>query len=170
MQNEERAPTASENSAVTEFGPYLVFERLGFGGMAMVHRAKKRGIAGFERGLALKRMLPHLSKDAQFVNSFVREAQLASLLIHPNIAQIYDFGQVDNVYFIAMEHVDGICVRELLRHCHHHHCLLPINVVLSILCELCLALEYAHTFVAENGQPLGIVHRDVSPSNLILAQ
>lgn len=170
MHNEERGPTDRQNSAVKEFGPYLVFEPLGFGGMAMVHRAKKRGIAGFERGVALKRILPHLSMDAQFVNSFVHEAKLASLLVHPNIAQVYDFGQIDNIYYIAMEHVEGIGVKALIRYCHSHHCQLPMNVVLSILCELCDALQYAHTYVDENGQPLGIVHRDVSPSNLILAQ
>lgn len=153
-----------------EFGPYLVYERLGIGGMATVHRAKKRGIAGFQRGVALKRMLPHLSDDAEFVNSFVREAKVASLLVHPNIAQIYDFGQIDNVYFIAMEHVDGFDVTKLLRFSNRRKAQPPIKVVLSILCELCEALEYAHTFVDENGQPQGIVHRDVSPSNLIVAQ
>jgi eukaryotic-like serine/threonine-protein kinase len=83
----------AESIAPEEFGPYIVYERLGVGGMATVHRAKKRGIAGFERGVALKRMLPHLAEDAEFINSFVREAKLASLLVHPNIAQIYDFGR-----------------------------------------------------------------------------
>jgi len=138
--------------------------------MATVHRAKKRGIAGFERGVALKRMLPHLAEDAEFINSFVREAKLASLLVHPNIAQIYDFGRVGAIYYIAMEHVDGFDVRKMLRYSNRHKEPLPLNVVLSVLCELCDALEYAHTFVDEHGQPQGIVHRDVSPSNLIVAQ
>ena len=138
--------------------------------MATVHRAKKRGIAGFERGVALKRMLPHLAEDAEFINSFVREAKLASLLVHPNIAQIYDFGRVGAVYYIAMEHVDGFDVRKMLRYSNRHKEPLPLNVVMSILCELCDALEYAHTFVDEHGTPQGIVHRDVSPSNLIVAQ
>ncbi|HEY6178325.1 MAG TPA: serine/threonine-protein kinase, partial [Kofleriaceae bacterium] len=138
--------------------------------MATVHRAKKRGIAGFERGVALKRMLPHLAEDAEFINSFVREAKLASLLVHPNIAQIYDFGRVGSVYYIAMEHVDGFDVRKMLRYSNRHKEPLPLNVVMSILCELCDALEYAHTFVDEHGTPQGIVHRDVSPSNLIVAQ
>jgi serine/threonine protein kinase len=159
-----------ESTAPEEFGPYIVYERLGVGGMATVHRAKKRGIAGFERGVALKRMLPHLAEDAEFINSFVREAKLASLLVHPNIAQIYDFGRVGNVYYIAMEHVDGFDVRKMLRYSNRHKEPLPLNVVMSILCELCDALEYAHTFVDEHGQPQGIVHRDVSPSNLIVAQ
>ncbi len=161
---------AAESPAPEEFGPYIVYERLGVGGMATVHRAKKRGIAGFERGVALKRMLPHLAEDAEFINSFVREAKLASLLVHPNIAQIYDFGRIGNVYYIAMEHVDGFDVRKMLRYSNRDKESLPLNVVLSILCELCDALEHAHTFVDEHGQPQGIVHRDVSPSNLIVAQ
>ncbi|TMQ17470.1 MAG: serine/threonine protein kinase, partial [Deltaproteobacteria bacterium] len=153
-----------------EFGPYLVYERLGIGGMATVHRAKKRGIAGFERGVALKRMLPHLTQDAEFIGSFVHEAKLASSLVHPNIAHIYDFGQINNVYYIAMEHVDGFNVRKLLRYSQQQKVVPPLGVVLSILCELCEALEYAHTFVDESGQAQGIVHRDVSPSNLIVAR
>lgn len=160
----------AESIAPEEFGPYIVYERLGVGGMATVHRAKKRGIAGFERGVALKRMLPHLAEDAEFINSFVREAKLASLLVHPNIAQIYDFGRVGAVYYIAMEHVDGFDVRKMLRYSNRHKEPLPLNVVMSVMCELCDALEHAHTFVDEHGQPQGIVHRDVSPSNLIVAQ
>ncbi|TMQ08457.1 MAG: PEGA domain-containing protein, partial [Deltaproteobacteria bacterium] len=167
---QDRTTKQAESTSPEEFGPYLVYERLGVGGMATVHRAKKRGIAGFERGVALKRMLPHLADDAKFIQSFVREAKLASLLVHPNIAQIYDFGRVGSVYYIAMEHVDGFDVRKMLRYANRHKDVLPLNVVLSILCELCDALEYAHTFVDEDGQPQGIVHRDVSPSNLIIAQ
>jgi len=160
----------AESTAPEEFGPYIVYERLGVGGMATVHRAKKRGIAGFERGVALKRMLPHLAEDAEFINSFVREAKLASLLVHPNIAQIHDFGRVGAIYYIAMEHVDGFDVRKMLRYSNRHKEPIPLSVVMSILCELCDALEYAHTFVDEYGQPQGIVHRDVSPSNMIIAQ
>ena len=167
---QDRSVKTAESTAPEEFGPYIVYERLGVGGMATVHRAKKRGIAGFERGVALKRMLPHLAEDAEFINSFVREAKLASLLVHPNIAQIYDFGRVGAVYYIAMEHVDGFDVRKMLRYSNRHKEPLPLNVVMSILCELCDALEYAHTFVDEHGTPQGIVHRDVSPSNLIVAQ
>jgi serine/threonine protein kinase len=168
--HQERSVKTAESTAPEEFGPYVVYERLGVGGMATVHRAKKRGIAGFERGVALKRMLPHLAEDGEFINSFVREAKLASMLVHPNIAQIYDFGRVGSVYFIAMEHVDGFDVRKMLRYSNRHKEPLPLNVVMSILCELCDALEYAHTFVDEHGTPQGIVHRDVSPSNLIVAQ
>ncbi|MBA3539250.1 MAG: protein kinase [Deltaproteobacteria bacterium] len=153
-----------------EFGPYVVYERLGLGGMATVYRAKKQGIAGYERGVALKRMLSHLAEDAGFVESFIREAKVASLLVHPNIAQVYDFGRFNGVYYIAMELVGGFDLRKLLRYANRCNEPIPLPVVLSILTELCDALEYAHTFVDEHGTPLGIVHRDVSPSNLIVAQ
>jgi eukaryotic-like serine/threonine-protein kinase len=161
--------STAEPSEPEEFGPYVVYERLGLGGMATVHRAKKRGIAGYERGVALKRLLPHIADDLEFIQSFVREAKLASLLTHPNIAQIYEFGRVGAIYYIAMEHVDGIDVRKILRYARRSGETVPLPVVLSILVELCEALEYAHTFVDEEGEHQGIIHRDVSPSNLIVA-
>jgi serine/threonine protein kinase len=157
-------PTTSE-----QFGPYQVYERLGLGGMATVYRAKKRGPAGFERSVALKRMLSHLAEDPAFVESFIREAKLASLLQHPNVAQVYDFGRISGVYYIAMELVAGFDIRKLLRYANRANEAIPMPVILSILGELCDALDYAHTFVDEAGQPLHIVHRDVSPSNLIVA-
>ena len=152
------------------FGPYEVHECLGMGGMAMVHRAKKRGIEGFERSVALKRMLQHLALDGSFVDSFIREAKVASLLQHPNIAQVYDFGRIQGVYYIAMELVSGLDVRKVLRYANKSGDPIPMPVVLSMLGELADALEYAHAFVDEHGQPLRIVHRDISPSNLIVAQ
>jgi serine/threonine protein kinase len=154
---------------VDSFGPYEVFERLGMGGMAMVHRAKKRGIEGFERSVALKRMLHHLAEDSNFVESFIREAKVSSLLHHPNIAQVHDFGRIQGVYYIAMELVQGFDVRKLLRYASKSGEPIPMPVLLSILGELADALEYAHNFVDERGQHLNIVHRDISPSNLIVA-
>jgi serine/threonine protein kinase len=155
---------------VEQFGPYEVYERLGLGGMASVHRAKKRGPAGFERTVALKRMLSHLTEDRGFVDSFVREAKVASLLAHPNIAQTYDFGRINGVFYIAMELVSGCDLRKLLRHAHRNNEPIPMPVIVSILGELCEALDYAHSFVDENGEPMHIVHRDVSPSNIIISQ
>src|SRR5215831_6929509 len=110
--------TAPDPSPSTpeQFGPYELYERLGMGGMATVYRAKKRGPEGFERVVALKRMLQHLAEDSSFVESFIREAKVASMLAHPNIAQVYDFGRINNVYYIAMELVAGFDLRRLLRH------------------------------------------------------
>ncbi len=162
-------PALPDPKATDEFGPYELYERLGLGGMATVHRAKKRGIEGFERIVALKRMLSHLAEDGSFVDSFIREAKVASLLQHPNIAQIYDFGRISGVYYIAMELVSGFDLRKLLRYANKANESIPLPVVLSILGELCDALEYAHSFVDEQGTHLQIVHRDISPSNLIVA-
>ncbi|HEY5925436.1 MAG TPA: protein kinase [Kofleriaceae bacterium] len=161
--------TPASDPAPEQFGPYEVYERLGMGGMATVYRAKKRGPAGFERSVALKRMLSHLAEDQNFVESFIREAKVASLLQHPNIAQVYDFGRISGSYYIAMELVAGFDVRKLLRYANRANEAIPLPVILSIVGELCDALDYAHTFVDEQGQPLHIVHRDVSPSNLIIA-
>ena len=162
-------PPDKEHTGENEiFGPYEVFERLGVGGMATVHRAKERGIEGFERIVALKRLLPHLAEDASFVRSFVREAKLASLLRHANIVQLYELGRVGAVYFIAMELIEGRDVRKLLRQARRVAGPPPLSVFISLMSQLCDALDYAHKRTDESGQPLGIVHRDVSPSNLII--
>jgi serine/threonine protein kinase len=150
------------------FGPYLVYERLGVGGMATVHRALERGIEGFERIVALKRLLPHLAEDASFIKSFVREAKLASLLNHVNIVQIFELGRVGTEYFISMEYIDGRDIRRILRHARKVTGPPPIHVTVGLLIQLCEALDYAHTKSDEQGHPLGLVHRDVSPSNLLV--
>ncbi len=151
-----------------QFGPYLVYERLGVGGMATVHRALERGLEGFERVVALKRLLPHLAEDASFIKSFVREAKLASLLNHINIVQIYELGRVATEYFISMEYIDGRDVRQVLRHARRVTGPPPIQIAIAIMLQLCDALDYAHAKVDEDGQPLLLVHRDVSPSNVIV--
>ncbi len=152
-----------------DFGPYRVFDRLGVGGMATVHRAKEIGIEGFERWVALKRLLPHLAEDESFVRAFVREAKLASLLTHPGVVQIYELGRVGHVYFISMELIDGFDVRQILRQARRVTGPPPIRVTVSILAQVCDALEYAHSRVDDEGRPLGLVHRDVSPSNVIVS-
>ena len=155
-------------AAEEQFGPYLVYERLGVGGMATVHRALERGIEGFERIVALKRLLPHLAEDASFIKSFVREAKLASLLNHHNIVQIYELGRVSAEYFISMEYIDGRDIRRILRHARKVSGAPPIHVTVGILLQLAEALDYAHTKADDEGRPLGLVHRDISPSNLIV--
>ena len=156
--------------AAEQFGPYLVYEQLGMGGMATVHRAETTGLAGFRRPVALKRMLPHVAANEDLVRSFVREARLASHLRHANVAQTYELGKVDDIYFIAMELVLGRTLRDILRCCAKTSTRIPIPVSLNILTQICDALDYAHNLTDESGQPLGIVHRDVSPSNVIVAE
>jgi len=145
-----------------------VYERLGVGGMASVHRAKKHGIAGFQRVVALKRLLSHLADDQSFVESFVREARLASHLQHTNIIQIYDLGVVGSVYYIAMEYVRGRDLRQLLRQSRYAAGPPPIAITLALLHQLCDALDYAHSLTGEDGAPLGLIHRDISPANLLV--
>src|SRR5258708_37844102 len=132
-------PVANER-----FGPYVVYERLGVGGMATVHRALERGGDGFERYVALKRLLPHLADDQSFVKSFVREAKLASLLQHVNIVQIYELGRVGSEYFITMEYIDGRDVRQVLRHARKVSGPPPLHVSVGIMLQLADALDYAH--------------------------
>jgi hypothetical protein len=152
------------------FGPYMVYERLGVGGMATVHRARAHGIEGFERIVALKRPLPHLVEDERFVRAFVSEARLAAVLQHPNIVQLYDLGRVGHQYFIEMEYIDGYDVRRLLRRARRLGAPPPIGVAVGLLLQVCDALDHAHTRRGEDGAPLGLVHRDVSPSNLLVSR
>src|SRR4051812_37337923 len=159
---------AEPDQAEEQFGPYLVYERLGVGGMATVHRALERGVEGFERMVALKRLLPHLAEDASFIKSFVREAKLASILNHVNVVQIYELGRVGTQYFISMEYIDGRDVRRVLRHARKVTGPPPIHITVGLIAQPCEALDYAHHKVDEDGQPLGLVHRDVSPSNLLV--
>jgi serine/threonine protein kinase len=161
---------ASDVAPAEPFGPYLVYERLGVGGMATVHRALERGIEDFERIVALKRLLPHLAEDASFIKSFVREAKLASILNHVNVVQIYELGRVGTEYFISMEYIDGRDIRRILRHARKVTGPPPIHVTVGLLLQLCEALDYAHTKVDDRGVPLGLVHRDVSPSNLLITK
>jgi serine/threonine protein kinase len=156
--------------AAEEFGPYLVYEQLGIGGMATVHRAETTGIAGFRRPVALKRMLPHVAGNEDLVRSFVREARLASHLRHANVAQTYDLGKVDDIYFIAMELVVGKTLRDILKLCSKTQTRIPIPIALNIVAQVCDALDYAHNLSDDSGAPLGIIHRDVSPSNVIVAE
>jgi len=162
-----REPRRDEPTEI--FGSYLLFECLGRGGMATVHRAVKTGIEGFERPVALKRMLPWLTADPDYVKSFVREARLAAQLRHVNITQTYDLGKVDDTYFIAMELVPGRDLREILRVCHTTVGPMPTAATINVLFQLCDALDYAHTFRDDQGRPLGLVHRDISPANVIIA-
>ena len=138
--------------------------------MAEVHRAEQAGIEGFRKAVALKRMLPHVAANDEMVKAFVREARLASYLHHVNCAQTYELGKVGDIYFIAMELIAGRNLREVLRACAAMGQIMPVPIALNILNQICDALDYAHNLCDHDGQPLGIIHRDVSPSNIIVAE
>lgn len=140
--------------------------------MAEIYEARLEGIGGFQRTFAIKRILPHLSERPEFVDMLVEEAKVAGLLSHANIVQIMDLGQVDGTCFIAMEYVRGPDLGEVLARCQQRRIVLPIPHAVYICIEMLKALEYAHTRqVVRDGRlvPLDIVHRDVSPANILLS-
>ena len=137
--------------------------------MAEVFRAVAMGPEGFQRPLVIKRMLPHLSQDRAFVEMFIDEAKLCGLLSHPNLVQIFEFGSVEESFFIAMEHVQGETLLAVEVKLAQAGRLAPVGASLEIVRQVCLGLHYAHSLQSSTGQPLGIVHRDVSPANLMLS-
>ena len=150
-------------------GNYLVYEQLGRGGMATVHRAETQGVEGFRRPVALKRLLDHLAVDDELVKAFIHEARLASKLHHANCAQTYDLGRVDETYFIAMEYVPGATLQQIIKQCNANAGLMPIPIAINILTQTLDGLDHAHNLTDESGAALNIIHRDVSPSNIIVS-
>jgi serine/threonine-protein kinase len=150
-------------------GPYTLLQRIGAGGMAEIFLARRESPGGVAKVVALKRILPHLAMEPDFVAMFLDEAQLAARLSHPHIAQIYDFGQAEGHYFIAMEYVPGEDLLTIIRRARELGRLTPPHVGALILAAACAALHHAHEQRDEHGHPLGIVHRDVTPSNLLVS-
>ncbi len=148
------------------FGSYEIYEKLGSGGLAAVHLARSRAISN---PVALKRLFPHIANVRELVGAFIDEARLAKYLRHPGIARVYEFGKLRGIYFIAFEFVPGPTLLQLQEHCREYVGQIPTKVVLEIAYQLCDALDHAHTRRDELGLPLGIVHRDVSPSNVIVS-
>ncbi len=149
-------------------GPYRIEHRLAAGGMAEVFVARRLGPHGFQKRVALKRILPQHARDAEFVGMFIDEARLAARLEHPGIVSVFDFGEHDGALFMAMEMVDGTTVGRLLRTVSSRRETVPLGPALHVALEAASALAYAHELTDERGKPLHIVHRDVSPANLLL--
>ena len=166
------AASAREEERLSETidEPYLMERRLAAGGMAEVFVAKRMGPHGFEKRVALKRILPQFAIDADFVHMFIDEARLAARLSHANIVQVFDFGKQEGTFFIAMELIDGSNVNQLLRAVALRDDAVPLDVALHITAECAHALAYAHALRDDQGEPLRIVHRDVSPANLLLTR
>ena len=152
------------------FGRYQLIERMAVGGMAEIFRARVVGAHGFQKTVVIKRILPHLASDPSFVGMFIDEAKLTARLEHPKIIQVIDFGEVDGQLFIAMEMVDGLDALGVLRSCTHKKIRLPFALSVHIVHEVLDALDYAHKAMDDDGVPLGIVHRDISPSNVLIAR
>ena len=163
-------PPARPTGATRMFGRYTLLDRLGEGGMAQVFTAVIFGAEGFRRKFVVKRLRPELVGDANVVAQFIDEANMASSLVHSNIIPVLDFGKVDDEYFMATEYILGRDLARVTRECQEKDRVsMPLAAVLFAAHETLKALEYAHTRTGENGSPLGIVHRDVSPNNILVS-
>jgi serine/threonine protein kinase len=163
------APEAAPPPGVpVRFGKYTLVERLGRGGMAEVWKAKMTGPAGFLRTLVVKRILPHLVEDPHFVDMFTAEARLSARLNHANIVQVYELGDVAGEFFLAMEYVRGRDLVSVMRQQLSRGRPDP-GLGAYVMRDVCRALGYAHALTDDNGVPLRLIHRDVSPSNVMLA-
>ena len=152
----------------TPIGKYKLVRLIASGGMAEVYLARQAGAAGFEKLVCLKRILPHLSRDRQFVEMFLNEARLAARLDHPNIVSIYDLGEANGNYFIAMEFIDGPSLRAVAKRARERGERLPIAEVVKIVSMAAAGLHHAHELADAGGRPLGLVHRDISPDNILV--
>jgi len=153
-----------------QFGKYELLDKIGTGGMAEIFRARSVGPDGFEKILVIKRVLPELVSNKAFINLLVAEAKVTSLLNHPNIVQIHELGDVDGTYYIAMEFVDGADLLNLLSRCTRDRLRVPIEIGLHIVSEVSRGLAHAHAATDRGQRPLNIIHRDVSPSNILISK
>ena len=151
------------------YGRYQLLKKLATGGMAQIYLARQSGPEGFEKLLVVKRILPHLAENEDFITMFLDEARIAARLNHPNIVQIFDLGAQDDSFFIAMEYIHGEDVRRVWKHAERLGEALPIALICRVIIEACAGLDYAHKKTDPSGRPLGIVHRDISPQNILVS-
>jgi len=151
-----------------KFGKYQLLQKIAVGGMAELYRAKVTRAHGFEKLVAIKKILPHLTDEGNLVKAFIDEAKLAALLQHENIVQIYDFGSIDGEYFIAMEYLFGKDLRNLTYKARETAIPLGLENTLYIISRICAGLDYSHNLKDLQGKPLNIIHRDINPQNIIL--
>jgi serine/threonine-protein kinase len=150
---------------------YRVTERIAAGGMAEVFKGVAESLQGFRKNVAIKRILPNLTKNEKFVTMFLDEARLSLFLQHANIVQVFDIGRVDDTYFIVMEYVDGVDLKAIFEWRRRIRKRLTIGQTLYMIMEVCKGLAYAHDLTnPETGRPLGIVHRDISPANVLISR
>ncbi|MEL6342795.1 MAG: serine/threonine-protein kinase [Myxococcota bacterium] len=150
------------------FGKYHLLEKIATGGMAEVWRARARGMAGFEKILVIKKILPQLLKDDEFIQLFIDEARIAVQLLHVNIVQVFDLGEVDGQYFMAMEYVHGLDLSRIVSRARHLGAF-PIPLALFIITEVLKALQFAHTRADDDERAMRIVHCDISPQNVLIS-
>ncbi|MDP6932625.1 MAG: serine/threonine-protein kinase, partial [Myxococcota bacterium] len=151
-----------------EFGKYHLLERIATGGMAEVFRARQHGMAGFEKIVVIKKVLAQLARDEEFLRLFVDEARILTKLQHVNIVQVFELGEVEGNYFIAMEHVHGLDLARLISRSRNLGTF-PIALALFVTCEVLKAQNFAHSRLDEDGKHLQIVHCDISPQNVLIS-
>ena len=157
-------PAAPE---AVRFGKYSLVARLATGGMAEIFLARLHGAAGFEKLVCIKRILPHLARDKQFVAMFLDEARIAARITHPNVCQVFELGEIEGSYYIAMEYLEGVPLSCFRRHDHDGPVPAP-RLVAGIAVQACEGLHHAHQLKASDGRKMDLVHRDVSPQNLFV--
>lgn len=162
-------PSAPAPFTPEPFGKYFLVDKIATGGMAEIFKAKTFSHGGFENLLVIKRILPHIGENSDFIEMFIDEAKVSVALQQPNIVRIYDFGKILDNYFIAMECVDGKDIRNVLRKLARRKEFLPPKFCAYVAFEVCKGLHYAHTKTDLQGNPYGIVHRDISPSNILIS-
>lgn len=151
-------------------GKYVLKEKIATGGMAEIWLSEQQGPGGFTKRLVVKRILPHLANDPRFIEMFLDEARLAAQLTHPNIVQIYDLGEADGSYFIAMEYVKGYDLEAIVNQATSFGERLDPAMVARLVADACAALDYAHNFAGSDGVNLHLVHRDISPQNILVSE
>lgn len=159
---------AALESTSQKLGKYVLERRIAVGGMGEIFYGKIAGIEGFERIVAIKKMLPHLTEDRSFINMMVNEAKLTVQLNHPNIVQVLDLAKEGNEYFIAMEYVAGTNVGQMLELCHKKEVLLPVEVAVYVTMQVLRGLAYAHDLKGPDGEPMNVLHRDITPQNILV--
>lgn len=159
----------SEEQLPARFGSYYLFDLIGKGGMAEIFLAKTFTGLGTERLCVIKRILPHLNADTNFCEMLIQEAKLCARLSHANVVQTQELGQIEDNYYIAMEYVEGVDLNRLLGLLSRARIALPLQFALYILIEALRGLDYAHRLKDATGQELGIIHRDVSPTNVLIS-
>jgi eukaryotic-like serine/threonine-protein kinase len=165
-----RMPPGLNDTPVTPFGKYELLERLGMGGMAIVYRARYTAAPGITKPVVIKKVLDVYAENPAFVELFIHEARISVGLSHGNIVQVFDFGQVNGEYFLAMELVEGQPLSRVLKKAQAMSLAkLPAPLAVNIAIEMCKGLHHAHTRTDENGRPLGLVHRDISPDNILIS-
>ncbi|MCA9693970.1 MAG: serine/threonine protein kinase [Myxococcales bacterium] len=151
-----------------QVGRYELVQRLGYGGMATVFLARARGIAGFQKLVAVKVIHPHLAAEPEFVEMFLNEARVAAMLSNPHVGEVLDVGEDEGLYYMVMEYIEGETLSSLLRSLRERGETLPYPVILQIVADACAGLSAVHELSSADGTPLELVHRDVSPQNLLL--